>query len=152
HAGHGVVPFPRGDRVGRPWPTFGAGTPRDWTPPVQHPGRRREKKPAGAVDDLPDPPGPARIRELLAHPDIWSRPGWAVRRARRPRTWAVAVWGSIGDVAAWLDALRRRLPPRIVWTPAFQTFTLSIILSSVADALIAVSLAGSLFFSLSPEA
>jgi MFS family permease len=39
-----------------------------------------------------------------------------------------------------------------VWTPAFQTFTLSIILSSIADALIAVSLAGSLFFSLSPEA
>ena len=40
----------------------------------------------------------------------------------------------------------------MVWSPAFNRFTLATVLSGVADALIAVSLAGSLFFSLSPDA
>ena len=40
----------------------------------------------------------------------------------------------------------------MVWTPAFNRFTLATVLSGVADALVAVSLAGSLFFSLSPDA
>ena len=40
----------------------------------------------------------------------------------------------------------------MVWSPAFNHFTLATVLSGVADALIAVSLAGSLFFSLSPDA
>jgi predicted MFS family arabinose efflux permease len=40
----------------------------------------------------------------------------------------------------------------MVWSPAFNRFTLATVLSGIADALVAVSLAGSLFFSLSPEA
>ena len=44
------------------------------------------------------------------------------------------------------------LPARTVWTPAFDRFVLSQTLAGAADALVAVSLAGSLFFSLSPEA
>lgn len=44
------------------------------------------------------------------------------------------------------------MPLRMVWTPAFNRFTLACALSGAADAMIAVSLAGSLFFSLSPEA
>ena len=40
----------------------------------------------------------------------------------------------------------------MVWSPAFNRFTLATVLSGVADALVAVSLAGSLFFSLSPDA
>jgi predicted MFS family arabinose efflux permease len=40
----------------------------------------------------------------------------------------------------------------MVWSSAFNRFTLATILSGIADALVAVSLAGSLFFSLSPEA
>ena len=51
-----------------------------------------------------------------------------------------------------MRALRRRMPPRIAWTPAFNRFTLATALSAAADAIVAVSLAGSLFFSLSPEA
>ncbi len=39
-----------------------------------------------------------------------------------------------------------------MWTPAFNRFTLASALSAAADTLVAVSLAGSLFFSLSPEA
>ncbi len=49
-------------------------------------------------------------------------------------------------------ALRIHLPARAVWTPAFDRFVLSQSLAGAADALVAVSLAGSLFFSLSPEA
>ncbi len=55
-------------------------------------------------------------------------------------------------MAALIDTLRRRIPPPMVWSPAFNRFTAATVLSGVADALIAVSLAGSLFFSLSPEA
>lgn len=51
-----------------------------------------------------------------------------------------------------MRALRRRIPPRVAWTPAFNRFTLATALSASADAIVAVSLAGSLFFSLSPEA
>jgi MFS family permease len=57
-------------------------------------------------------------------------------------------WG----VPALIHAMRRRFPPPMVWSPAFNRFTLATVLSGVADALVAVSLAGSLFFSLSPEA
>ena len=57
-------------------------------------------------------------------------------------------WG----VAVVLHALRRRMPPKIAWTPAFNRFALASALSGAADAIVAVSLAGSLFFSLSPEA
>ncbi len=59
--------------------------------------------------------------------------------------------GQHGGVAL-IDAVRRRVPPRMVWSPAFNRFTLATVLSGIADALVAVSLAGSLFFSLSPEA
>ena len=38
------------------------------------------------------------------------------------------------------------------WSPAFNRFALASALSGAADAIVAVSLAGSLFFSLSPEA
>ena len=55
-------------------------------------------------------------------------------------------------VAALIHAMRRRVPPPMVWSPAFNRFTLATVLSGVADALVAVSLAGSLFFSLSPDA
>ena len=55
-------------------------------------------------------------------------------------------------VAALIHAIRRRVPPPMVWSPAFNRFTLATVLSGVADALVAVSLAGSLFFSLSPDA
>jgi MFS family permease len=57
-------------------------------------------------------------------------------------------WG----VAVVLHAFRRRMPPKIAWTPAFNRFALASALSGAADAIVAVSLAGSLFFSLSPEA
>jgi predicted MFS family arabinose efflux permease len=40
----------------------------------------------------------------------------------------------------------------MAWSPAFNRFTLVTVLSGIADALVAISLAGSLFFSLSPEA
>ena len=53
---------------------------------------------------------------------------------------------------ALLDAVRRRMPARVAWTPAFNRFTLESALSGAGDALVAISLAGSLFFSLSPEA
>jgi MFS family permease len=55
-------------------------------------------------------------------------------------------------VAAVIHALRRRLPPRRTWSPAFNRFTIATTLSAAADALVAMSLAGSLFFSLSPQA
>jgi MFS family permease len=58
----------------------------------------------------------------------------------------------MGVVAVVIHALRRRLPPRRTWTPAFNRFTLATTLSAAADALVAISLAGSLFFSLSPDA
>ena len=48
--------------------------------------------------------------------------------------------------------LRRRLPARVVWTPGLNRFAEAQALSGAADALVAVSLAGSLFFSLSPDA
>lgn len=50
------------------------------------------------------------------------------------------------------DGLRRRLPTRVVWTPRLNRFAEAQALSGAADALVAVSLAGSLFFSLSPDA
>ena len=40
----------------------------------------------------------------------------------------------------------------MVWSPAFNRFAVASALSGAADAIVAVSLAGSLFFSLSPEA
>jgi len=55
-------------------------------------------------------------------------------------------------VAALFHTMRRRVPPPMVWPPVFNRFTLATVLSGVADALVAVSLAGSLFFSLSPDA
>ena len=55
-------------------------------------------------------------------------------------------------MAALFHAIRRRIPPRTVWSPAFNRFTLATALSGAADAIVAVSLAGSLFFSLSPDA
>lgn len=64
---------------------------------------------------------------------------------------AAAGWQH-GGVAALLDAVRRRAPARIQWTPAFNRFTFGSALSGAGDALVAVSLAGSLFFSLSPDA
>jgi MFS family permease len=60
--------------------------------------------------------------------------------------------GQHWDVAALIHAIRRRVPAPMVWSPTFNRFTLATVLSGVADALIAVSLAGSLFFSLSPDA
>ena len=48
--------------------------------------------------------------------------------------------------------LRRRLPARVVWTPGLNRFAEAQALSGAADAMVAVSLAGSLFFSLSPDA
>ena len=57
-------------------------------------------------------------------------------------------WG----VAALIHSLRRRMPPRRVWSPAFNRFAVASAMSGAADAIVAVSLAGSLFFSLSPEA
>ena len=50
------------------------------------------------------------------------------------------------------EGLRRRLPTRVVWTPGLNRFAEAQALSGAADALVAVSLAGSLFFSLSPDA
>jgi hypothetical protein len=58
----------------------------------------------------------------------------------------------MGDVAVLPHAVRIHLPARTRWTPAFDRFVLSQSLAGAADALVAVSLAGSLFFSLSPEA
>ena len=58
--------------------------------------------------------------------------------------------GTMGIVI--LDALRRRWPSPVVWTPGLNRFAVAQALSGAADALVAVSLAGSLFFSLSPEA
>ncbi len=55
-------------------------------------------------------------------------------------------------MAALLHTFRRRIPPRMVWTPAFNRFAIASALSGAADAIVAVSLAGSLFFSLSPDA
>lgn len=60
--------------------------------------------------------------------------------------------GSIGIVAAVIHAVRRRIPLRRTWSPAFNRFTVATALSAAADALVAISLAGSLFFSLSPQA
>ena len=50
------------------------------------------------------------------------------------------------------EALRRRLPTRVVWTTGLNRFAEAQALSGAGDALVAVSLAGSLFFSLSPDA
>ena len=44
------------------------------------------------------------------------------------------------------------MPSRGVWSPGLNRFAWAQVLSGAADALVAVSLAGSLFFSLSPEA
>ena len=51
-----------------------------------------------------------------------------------------------------LHALRRRFPLDTVRTPGLDRFALAQGLSGAADAMVAVSLAGSLFFNLSPEA
>ena len=67
-------------------------------------------------------------------------------RARR-----ACEFGQHGGVI--YDTLRRRMPPRGVWTPRARTASpWPRCFSGAADALVAVSLAGSLFFSLSPEA
>ena len=55
-------------------------------------------------------------------------------------------WGVI------YDTLRRRLPSRGVWSPGLNRFAWAQCFSGAADAMVAVSLAGSLFFNLSPEA
>ncbi len=44
------------------------------------------------------------------------------------------------------------MPSRGVWSPGLNRFAWAQVLSGAADALVAISLAGSLFFSLSPEA
>ena len=51
-----------------------------------------------------------------------------------------------------LDALRRRLRVNSTRTPGLDRFAWAQALSGAADALVAVSLAGSLFFNISPEA
>jgi hypothetical protein len=51
-----------------------------------------------------------------------------------------------------LHALRRRFPLDTARTPGLDRFALAQALSGAADALVAVSLAGSLFFNLSPKA
>jgi hypothetical protein len=53
---------------------------------------------------------------------------------------------------AVIHELRRRIPAPVVWTPGFNRLTMAWSLAGVADALVAVSLAGSLFFNLSPSA
>ena len=58
--------------------------------------------------------------------------------------------GQHGDVL--LHALRRRLPVDSARTPGLDRFGLAQALAGAADALVAVSLAGSLFFNLSPDA
>ena len=75
----------------------------------------------------------------------------ASRTGRRVRSRPLRL-GQHGGVAVLPHALRIRLPARPVWTSAFDRFVLSQSLAGAADALVAVSLAGSLFFSLSPEA
>ena len=80
--------------------------------------------------------------------------GYAERhpgRSGRGVTYTAGRMGQHGGVAP-SSSVRRRLPPPRVWSPAFNRFTLATVLSGVADALVAMSLAGSLFFSLSPEA
>ncbi len=79
-----------------------------------------------------------------------SRPGTADRD--RSTAWGPSRWGSMRGMAVLIDAIRRRIPPPMVWSSSFNRFTLATVLSGIADALVAVSLAGSLFFSLSPEA
>lgn len=61
-----------------------------------------------------------------------------------------AEFGQHGGVL--LEAARRRLSTRAVATVGLNRFAVAQVLSGAADALVAVSLAGSLFFSLSPEA
>jgi predicted MFS family arabinose efflux permease len=51
-----------------------------------------------------------------------------------------------------IHELRRRIPARAVWTPGLNRLTVAWAFAGVADALVAVSLAGSLFFNLSPAA
>ena len=50
------------------------------------------------------------------------------------------------------QGLRGRLPTRVIWTPALNRFAEAQALAGAGDALVAISLAGSLFFSLSPDA
>lgn len=58
----------------------------------------------------------------------------------------------IGQHGGVLEALRRHLRVNSVRTPGLDRFAIAQVLSGAADALVAVSLAGSLFFSISPEA
>jgi MFS family permease len=48
--------------------------------------------------------------------------------------------------------IRRRIPSTVDWTPGLNRLAVSQSLGAAADALVAVSLAGSLFFNLSPSA
>ena len=91
----------------------------------------QNERPIGRWQDRrPDVGGPQAAHRLL------------VRRSPR--------FGQHGRVI--LDVLRRRWPSPVVWTPGLNRFAEAQVLSGAADALVAVSLAGSLFFSLSPEA
>jgi predicted MFS family arabinose efflux permease len=58
----------------------------------------------------------------------------------------------MGQHGGVLDALRRRLRVTSTRTPGLDRFAWAQALSGAADALVAVSLAGSLFFNISPEA
>jgi MFS family permease len=51
-----------------------------------------------------------------------------------------------------IHELRRRIPSTVGWTPGINRLAVSQSLGASADALVAVSLAGSLFFNLSPSA
>ena len=53
---------------------------------------------------------------------------------------------------AVIHELRRRIPAPVAWTPGLNRLTVAWSCAGVADALVAVSLAGSLFFNLSPAA
>lgn len=66
------------------------------------------------------------------------------------RVTRVADLGHHGEVV--FQSLRQRLPAGATWTPGLDRFGHAQALSGAGDALVAVSLAGSLFFSLSPDA
>ncbi len=53
---------------------------------------------------------------------------------------------------AVIHEFRRRIPTSVVWTPGLNRMAAAQALGGAADALVAVSLAGSLFFNLSPSA
>ena len=75
-----------------------------------------------------------------------------IARTRRVESVDALAMGHDWGVAVVMHTVRRRMPPRQAWSPAFNRFAVASAMSGAADAIVAVSLAGSLFFSLSPEA